>query len=238
MNLPLALLILGGSSLAVWAGLTDPEGGLGAAIGRVLRGDKAGSTNVNPSGSPAWGIVGLMQDLAGVVGTGTAGGSAAGVNAGLPSSGHVSGHTAWPTTSHAITTGYHVPGNWAAGYHTGIDIAAADGSPAYAPADGTVTAAGFDGEYGNAVQVKSGPYLAMLCHLSHVGVTPGQHVKAGQLVGKTGHSGRVFSSTGGDGAHLHFEVRTSPFTYGHDVDPMVLYSRPAGSPTSHHGGAQ
>lgn len=39
MNLVVALIVLGGSALAAWSGLTDPEGGALGALGRALRGE-------------------------------------------------------------------------------------------------------------------------------------------------------------------------------------------------------
>lgn len=39
MNLVVALLVIGGSSALVWSGITDPEGGTFAGLGRLLRGE-------------------------------------------------------------------------------------------------------------------------------------------------------------------------------------------------------
>ncbi len=39
MNLVLSLIVLGGGSAAVWAGITNPEGGVWAGLGRMLRGE-------------------------------------------------------------------------------------------------------------------------------------------------------------------------------------------------------
>ena len=87
--------------------------------------------------------------------------------------------------------------------HKGIDIAAPIGTPIYAAADGTVTAAGPSSGYGNRITVSHGGGLSTLYgHMFSNGilVKPGQHVKRGDLIGRVGNAGR---STG---PHCHFEV--------------------------------
>lgn len=87
--------------------------------------------------------------------------------------------------------------------HAGVDIAAPDGYPVQAAADGVVLRAGFDGGYGRFVEVRHAEGLRTLyAHLGGIaqGVRPGAAVKLGQPIGKVGNTG---SSSG---AHLHFEV--------------------------------
>ncbi|TFW16680.1 peptidoglycan DD-metalloendopeptidase family protein [Duganella callida] len=102
--------------------------------------------------------------------------------------------------------------------HKGIDFAAAKGTPAYATADGIITAAGpiaeNDGRYGTAVIIDHGAQSSLYAHLDGVSVQPGQRVHAGQLIGRTGASG--FAT----GPHLHFEVRRN----GRIVDPAPLFA--------------
>ena len=95
--------------------------------------------------------------------------------------------------------------------HTGIDFRAPTGYPATATADGTVTMAGYDGGYGNMVEVDHGNGITTRYgHLSEIDVKVGQIVPKGAVLGRTGSTGR---STG---PHLHYEVRVD----GDAIDPM------------------
>lgn len=86
-------------------------------------------------------------------------------------------------------------------FHKGIDIAVAYGSDIRCTAAGTVIWAGPKGGYGNCVIVSHGNSLATLYgHLSQVLVEVNDNVKVGQVIAKSGNSGR---STG---PHLHYEV--------------------------------
>lgn len=84
--------------------------------------------------------------------------------------------------------------------HTGIDWAAKAGTPIYAPGDAIVRSALMDKIYGNQTILDIGGGKSfMFGHQSGFAVKPGQHVKAGQLIGYVGSTGW---STG---PHLHFE---------------------------------
>ena len=86
----------------------------------------------------------------------------------------------------------------------GTDYGAAHGTPVYAVADGTVSAAGRDGGYGNVVMIRhhSG-YSSRYAHLSRFGanVRPGTRVKQNQVIGYVGATGLA------TGPHLHYELR-------------------------------
>ena len=104
-------------------------------------------------------------------------------------------------------------------FHTGTDIACAEGTPILAAADGTVTVAnGLDnwgGSYGYYIQIDHGGGLETLyAHCSSICVATSQQVQAGQVIGYVGHTGRV------TGSHLHLETRVN----GSRVDSMQFFS--------------
>jgi murein DD-endopeptidase MepM/ murein hydrolase activator NlpD len=118
-----------------------------------------------------------------------------------------SGALAWPVNA-PITS----PFGWRWGrMHEGIDLGAAYGTPIGAAAAGTVIYAGWLGGYGNLTVIDHGGGLATAYgHQSYIGVSVGQHVEQGQIIGNVGSTGH---STG---PHLHFEVRVN----GQAVDPL------------------
>lgn len=87
-------------------------------------------------------------------------------------------------------------------FHSGLDLAGPAGAKIYSTADGTVTAAGRNGSYGNAIDVDHGYGVSTRYgHLSAILVREGQKVHKGDVIGIQGSTGR---STG---PHLHYEVR-------------------------------
>ncbi len=100
-------------------------------------------------------------------------------------------------------------------FHGGIDLAAEEGTPVYASADGIVSFAESKGGYGSLIILKHTlGYETKYGHLSKIIVSPGAKVKKGQLIGKVGMTGRA------TGFHLHFEVlrnstRQRPVFQGH-----------------------
>jgi len=86
-------------------------------------------------------------------------------------------------------------------FHRGLDIAVAYGSDVRAAAGGTIIFSGVRGGYGNCVIISHGNGLATLYgHLSQLLVKSNEVVKVGQIIAKSGNTGR---STG---PHLHYEV--------------------------------
>lgn len=94
--------------------------------------------------------------------------------------------------------------------HEGIDIAVPHGTPVRAVAAGRVTYADWAGSYGILVTIDHGGGIeTRYAHNSRVLVRPGDYVQAGQVVARSGSTGR---STG---PHVHFELRVD----GQAVDP-------------------
>lgn len=87
------------------------------------------------------------------------------------------------------------------GGHTGLDIAAPSGSTIKAVDSGTVTGAGYQGNYGYMITINHGNgIVTRYAHCSAIHVSAGQYVAKGEGIGKVGSTGR---STG---PHLHLEV--------------------------------
>ncbi len=101
--------------------------------------------------------------------------------------------------------GYRVsPFTGRSSLHAGLDIAAAPGSPVYAPADGVVTYAGYDESYGKMVTIDHGYGVSTrFGHTSQIYVQVGQKITRWDVVASVGNTGR---STG---PHLHYEVRVN-----------------------------
>lgn len=95
--------------------------------------------------------------------------------------------------------------------HEGIDIAVAHGTAVRAVADGVVTYADWAGSYGILVTIDHGGGIeTRYAHNSRVTVQVGQRVRAGDVIARSGSTGR---STG---PHVHFEVRVD----GEALDPL------------------
>jgi murein DD-endopeptidase MepM/ murein hydrolase activator NlpD len=97
--------------------------------------------------------------------------------------------------------------------HPGIDIAVPLGTPVRASGGASVTAAGYDADYGLFVLLRhpSG-YETMYGHMSRLIAAEGDDVQAGQVIGLSGNSGRSTAP------HVHFEIRRA----GKSIDPLDL----------------
>lgn len=106
-------------------------------------------------------------------------------------------------------------------FHYGIDLAASDGSPIYAAADGKIIEAGPASGFGLWVRQRLDDGTTLVYgHMQDYSVHAGQHVKAGEQIARVGHRGE---STG---PHVHFEVWNpsgkkvdpKPWLEKHDID--------------------
>jgi murein DD-endopeptidase MepM/ murein hydrolase activator NlpD len=111
----------------------------------------------------------------------------------------------WPAKGRVIN-GYGSGGN------EGINIAVPEGTPVKAAEDGTVAYAGSDVKgYGKLVLVRhNNGYVSAYAHNGELDVRPGEKVKRGQTIAKSGATGNVTSP------QLHFEIRKGATP----VDPM------------------
>lgn len=100
-------------------------------------------------------------------------------------------------------------------YHSGVDIAASQGSAILAAAGGTVQIAEKSDSYGNyCVIYHSDGKTTLYAHMNALpSVKVGETVSAGQTIGYVGSTGWA------TGPHLHFEVRVN----GSCVDPLGYY---------------
>ena len=100
-------------------------------------------------------------------------------------------------------------------FHSGVDLAASQGTPIYAIAAGTVTTATYGDANGYYVSISHGNgYGSVYCHMTNYIVSVGDSVSQGQVIGYVGSTGW---STG---PHLHFEIHVN----GSAVNPMDYIS--------------
>jgi len=100
------------------------------------------------------------------------------------------------------------------GQHGGTDFRAPTGTPVIAPFAGKVVLTGDHYFAGKSIYVDSGNgVISVFCHMSEISVKEGNLVKKGQVVGKSGSSGRV------TGPHLHYGLSLA----GQYVDSVPLF---------------
>jgi murein DD-endopeptidase MepM/ murein hydrolase activator NlpD len=113
-----------------------------------------------------------------------------------------SGDMFTPTRNYRNTAYFGQPGSsWSSGHHTGLDFAAAPGTPVFSALAGKVVESGWGGAYGNHLIVRHDNGVETLyAHLSSADVSTGDRVLRGQKIGAVGSTGNS------SGPHLHFEV--------------------------------
>jgi len=86
--------------------------------------------------------------------------------------------------------------------HTGVDLKASMNTPIYSPYSGIVIYAGWMNGYGKIIIIDNGSnYETRFAHLNRILVKKGQRVNKGNVIAKSGKTGRV------TGPHLHYEIR-------------------------------
>jgi murein DD-endopeptidase MepM/ murein hydrolase activator NlpD len=106
--------------------------------------------------------------------------------------------------------------------HTGVDYAAARGTPVRATGDGKIIHRGRKGGYGKTVIIRHGStYTTLYAHLNNYNrnARNGSRVKQGQIIGYVGSTGRA------TGPHLHYEFRV----HGAHRNPLTV-KLPSASP--------
>ncbi len=117
------------------------------------------------------------------------------------------------TSGFSMSRLHPVFNSWRA--HKGVDLAAPEGTPIVAIADGVVTLAGRHGGYGNAIGLRhDGQYSTLYGHLSRIrdGVKAGAKVVQGEVIGYVGSTGWA------TGPHLHYEFLVN----GVHQDPLTV----------------
>ena len=96
--------------------------------------------------------------------------------------------------------------------HTGIDIAAVEGTEFIASMEGIVKKVSSEGDLGNHFSIVNDDVMTVYAHCKTIYVKEGENIKQGQAIGEVGSTG---NSTG---PHLHFEIRKA----NRYVDPDLV----------------
>jgi len=97
-------------------------------------------------------------------------------------------------------------------YHTGLDIAAVEGTKIKSATDGKVIMVSSAGDYGNHYQIQVKDVILVYAHCKKLYLKEGDTVKQGQEIAEVGSTG---NSTG---PHLHFEIRKGE----RKIDPQLV----------------
>jgi murein DD-endopeptidase MepM/ murein hydrolase activator NlpD len=123
-----------------------------------------------------------------------------------------------PVTHAVLSGGFGFrfdPFNGTSARHEGTDLRASDDPTIHAAGAGTIISAGWNGEFGNMIEIDHGfTVVTRYAHLSRINVHRGDVVLPGQPIGVIGATGRA------TGVHLHYEIRIA----GEARDPLKLLS--------------
>jgi murein DD-endopeptidase MepM/ murein hydrolase activator NlpD len=109
-----------------------------------------------------------------------------------------------PVASYRVTARFGDRGSSWQFRHTGLDFQAPAGTPVRAVADARVAAVAYHPLYGRMVVLATRTGVTLwYCHLSRASVDEGDHVRAGERIGRIGTTGNA------SGPHLHLEVRVA-----------------------------
>jgi len=103
-----------------------------------------------------------------------------------------------------------INGNYS--FHSGLDLAAPEGTPISAMLDGEVTTAGFASDYGNYIIIDHGEFQTLYAHCLTLCAEAGDIVTKGQKIAEVGSTGTA------TGSHVHIEIRCN----GQRYDPADL----------------
>lgn len=99
-----------------------------------------------------------------------------------------------------------------ADFHTGLDIAAAEGTPILAALPGAVADTGYSDSYGNFIHIAhAGGLETHYAHCSAILAKTGENIRQGERIALVGSTGNV------TGPHLHFELRQDGLCF----DPLA-----------------
>ena len=149
-------------------------------------------------------------------GTGSAGGGGA-----SPPPATTGASVSTPYPGAVATTPYGKKGNWAAGYHTGVDYACGVGTPLRATWTGTVVAHNAWGAaYGKHViyqaTIDGQATQIAYCHMSRIDAPVGSATRPGSHLGMSGNTGNT------TGPHVHIEFRRAPYRYNNKCVPPQM----------------
>lgn len=120
-----------------------------------------------------------------------------------------------PLAGYSLSAGFGETSYLWSTIHTGLDMAAAEGTPLVAVAQGTITEVSYDGAYGNktVLTLEDGTEI-WYCHQSSTAASVGDVVGPGDPIGAVGSTGNT------TGPHLHIEVRPGG---GDPIDPYEVF---------------